>query len=184
MESLETRTSLPDALRILVDRYPRDLWQSHHNFDGHTRFWMQRHAMFRDLLSRATTLTEGYLDGLSEPRAFGGQGAQIIGMLLNELHSHHQIEDMHFFPVISPVDQRLSPGFDLLEADHQVLDRHIHGLANTTNATLRALQSGAARDEAAVLRGDLIGFQRFLNRHLCDEEDLVIPAILHHAIHL
>lgn len=184
MDSLETRTGLPDALRVLVDQYPRDLWQGHHNFDGHTRFWMQRHAMFRDLLTRATTLTEGYLDGRSDPRQFGGQSAQIIGMLLNELHNHHQIEDMHFFPVLSPVDPRLSSGFDLLEADHQVLDRHIHGLAHTTNAALRALQSDAAGNEAAALRGDLIGFQRFLNRHLNDEEDLVIPAILHFAIHL
>ena len=27
----------------------------------------------------------------------------------------------------------------------------------------------------------LDGFERFLDRHLVDEEDLVVPTILHHA---
>lgn len=155
METLETRTGLPDALRVLVRQYPRDIWESHRNFDGHTRFWMQRHMMFREVMNEATRLTRSYLDSGLDRRAFSGDSAQIIGFMLNELHSHHQIEDIHYFPRLINVDARLSAGFDLLDADHQALDRHIHALADTTNAALRALQDGAARNETGALLGKL-----------------------------
>jgi hypothetical protein len=46
------------------------------------------------------------------------------------------------------------------------------------------LRAGAARDEAAGLRGDLIGFGNILNRYPGGAEDPGIPAILDHAIHL
>lgn len=184
METLETRTGLPDALRILARDYPRDLWQSHRNFDGHTRFWMQRHLMFREVLAEATHLTRSYLDGGLDQRAFGGNSAQVIGFLLNELHSHHQIEDMHYFPRLSRVDARLTAGFEMLDSDHHVLDRHIHGMADTANTALRALKTGPARDETGALHDALERFHVFLNRHLSDEEDLVIPTILHHAFRM
>lgn len=184
MDTLETRTGLPDALRILARDYPRNLWESHRNFDGHTRFWMQRHLMFRDVLAEATHLTRSYLDGGLDRRAFSGNSAQVIGFLLNELHSHHQIEDAHYFPRLSQVDPRLGAGFDLLDSDHHVLARHIDGMADTTNAALRALQTGPARDEAGALHDALEQFHRFLDRHLTDEEDLVIPTILHHAVRM
>jgi hypothetical protein len=55
-------------------------------------------------------------------------------------------------------------------------------LADDTNAMLRAIMSGqAALTEAGVLRDRLAGFATFLDRHLTDEEDLVVPVILHHA---
>ena len=40
MDDLETRQGLPDALRYLVEKYPRDIWESHRNFDELTRFWL------------------------------------------------------------------------------------------------------------------------------------------------
>lgn len=184
MDTLETRTGLPDALRVLARDYPRDLWESHRNFDGHTRFWMQRHMMFREVLAEATRLTRSYLDNGLDRRAFGGNSAQIIGFMLNELHSHHQIEDMHYFPRLKGVDARLGAGFDLLDSDHHALDGHIHAMADTTNAALRALQGGAAKTEAGALLTALERFHRFLDRHLTDEEELVIPTILHHAFRM
>jgi iron-sulfur cluster repair protein YtfE (RIC family) len=183
--TLEARTGLPDALRVLAREYPRDLWASHRNFDDHTRFWMQRHLMFREVLAEATRLTRDYLDGRLDRRVFGGKSAQVIGFMLNELHSHHQIEDMHYFPRLMTVDPRLSAGFELLDADHHALDRHIHAMADTTNAALRALQDGgAARSESGALLEALEQFHRFLDRHLTDEEELVIPTILHHAFRM
>lgn len=184
METLETRTGLPDALRVLAREYPRDLWESHRNFDGHTRFWMQRHVMFREVLNEATRLTRSYLDGGLDRRAYGGDSAQIIGFMLNELHSHHQIEDIHYFPRLRAVDARLGAGFELLDADHHTLDRHIHGMADTANAALRALQAGPGRTESGALLEALERFHRFLDRHLTDEEELVIPTILHHAFRM
>lgn len=184
MNSLESRTGLPDALRVLVTQYPRDIWESHRNFDGLTRFWMERHLMFRDLNARATALCAAHLDGQMDPRDFGGQMAQTLGTLLNQLHGHHQIEDVHYFPRLATLDARLSPGFALLDTDHHALDGHIHALADSANAALRALRDGPARTEATALAANLQRFESVLDRHLTDEEDLVIPTILHFAAEL
>lgn len=185
MDTLETRTGLPDALRVLAEQYPRDLWESHENFDGLTRFWMDRHRMFRDLLDRQTALTADHLDGRLDPQRFAANTARLMGMFLNQLHGHHQIEDAHYFPVLQAHDARLARGFEILDADHHMLDGQIHGLADRTNAALRAVQAGGAtRDAAGALHGDLGRFETFLDRHLTDEEDLVIPVILHYAARL
>ena len=184
MDDLEHRRGLPDALRVLVREYPRDIWESHRNFDALTRFWLDRHLMFRDVLGRLRAGTEAYLDRGAEPRAFGSRTARMTGLLLGELHGHHQIEDAHYFPVLAGLERRLGAGFELLDADHHALDAHLHALAEDTNATLRALQAGdpaAGRDAAGALHARLGRFAGFLDRHLIDEEELVIPVILHHA---
>ena len=183
MHDLEHRAGLPDALRVLLRDYPRDIWESHRNFDTLTRFWLDRHLMFRDVVARIRSETEAFLDRRSDPRAYGARSARLTGLLLSELHGHHQIEDLQYFPVLSGLDRRLAAGFDLLDGDHHALDAHLHALAGDTNATLQALQSDgqAARAAAGTLHARLERFAGFLDRHLIDEEELVIPVILHHA---
>lgn len=181
MNELETRDGLPDALRVLVEQYPRDIWESHRNFDALTRFWLERHLMFRQLLERITLETRAFIDGDRDAQGFGQQSARLTGFLLNQLHGHHQIEDMQYFPKLSGLEPRLAPGFDLLDADHHALDGHLQGMADDTNALLRALQEGAGHDAAGRVEARLTRFERFLDRHLIDEEELVIPTILHHA---
>lgn len=188
MEALERRKGLPDALRILLRDYPRAMWESHRNFDGLTRFWLDRHLMFRDLLGRLSAENAGFLDGRSPARSHAARTSRYAGFLLNELHGHHGIEDQHYFPVLAGLEPRIARGFDLLDADHKALDGHLHGLAEDTNALLRAIEAAgaggpeaAARDAAGRLQTRFDGFGRFLDRHLTDEEELVVPVILHHA---
>ena len=184
MDDLETRAGLPEALRVLVEQYPRDIWHSHRNFDALTRFWLERHAMFREVLSRLQGEAQGFVGGESDPRLWGGRTARLAGFLLNELHGHHHVEDAHYFPVLSGLEPRLTAGFELLDRDHHALDAHLHRLAEATNAALAPLQTddaAASRDAAGRLEAQLGRFERFLDRHLEDEEDLVIPTILHHA---
>ncbi len=179
---LETRTGLPDALRVLVEQYPRDLWQAHRNFGGTTRFWLERHMMFRDLITRIQTETRAFATGDRDARRFAADTTRMTGFLLNELHGHHHIEDVHYFPILSGLDARLEGGFTLLDGDHQALDTHLHALADGTNAMLGAIRSGNGGAEAAARLGaQLDGFGRFIERHLTDEEDLVVPTILHYA---
>jgi hypothetical protein len=182
MDALEHREGLPEALKVLLREHPRPLWQSHRNFDGLTRFWLERHLMFRELTGRLSGETESFLDGGSDARLYGSRMSRLAGFLLNELHGHHHVEDQHYFPVLSGLDPRLERGFELLDADHHALDGHLHGLAEAANTALRAIQSGpGARDAAGALQARLGGFGRFLDRHLTDEEDLVVPVILKHA---
>ena len=182
-DDLAHRVGLPDALRVLLEQYPRDMWESHRNFDGLTRFWLERHLMFRGALAQWQQDTQGFLDKGRDPDAHGQMTARIGGFLINELHGHHQIEDAHYFPKLSATETRLSRGFELLDADHHALDAQLHALTEAANAHLRALSQGAdARTSAGAMLKRLDGFEGFLNRHLVDEEELVVPVILHHAL--
>lgn len=178
--SLDRRDGLPDALRVLLADYPRELWESHGNFDGLTRFWLERHLMFRELLARLRDEAEAAMDGNVDPRAYQRQTARLAGFFLNQLHGHHQIEDHHYFPQLSALETRLARGFEILDADHHVLDAQIHALADHTNRLLQA-DPGALTDPAGALHGALERFTPFLNRHLEDEEELIVPVILKHG---
>ena len=37
---LESRTGLPDDLRFLAEKYPRDNWQAHANIHGMANMWL------------------------------------------------------------------------------------------------------------------------------------------------
>ncbi len=180
---LARRAHLPDALRVLLEQYPRALWQGHGNFDGLTRFWLERHLMFRRALAQWQAETRGFLDNDRAPRAHAQATARLGGFLINELHGHHHIEDTHYFPVLSAAETRLARGFDLLDADHHALERELAALTDRANAHLHALQqAGDTARTAGAMLAQLDSFAPFLNRHLVDEEDLVVPVILHHAL--
>ena len=181
---LAQRDGLPDALRVLLERYPREIWESHHNFDGLTRFWLERHLMFRRALAQWQDDTRAYIDKGRDPRQHGQMTARLGGFLINELHGHHHIEDAHYFPVLSASEERLAHGFELLDADHHALDRELADLTEAANTHLRSLQDRNAdtKASAGAILSRLEGFETFLNRHLLDEEELVVPVILHHAL--
>ncbi len=184
---LTQRDGLPDALRVLLADYPRAGWERHRNFDGLTRFWLERHLMFRQVLDRWQAETRGFLDRTADPRRHAAQTAELGGFLINQLHGHHQIEDAHYFPALSTAEPRLARGFGLLDTDHQSLDGELAALADTANTHLQALTdtvkgSADPRASAGAVLARLDGFAPFLNRHLIDEEELVVPVILHHRL--
>ena len=184
MSTLAHRDGLPQALRVLLEQYPRDIWESHRNFDGLTRFWLERHLMFRQVLERLQAETRSFIDKGADPAQFSPETAQLMGFFLNQLDGHHKIEDMQYFPQLTRLETRLGKGFELLDSDHHALDGELHGLASDTNLMLghlRARDIGAGRDAAGQLEARLTRFATFLDRHLIDEEDLVVPVILHHA---
>nr|WP_235971185.1 hemerythrin domain-containing protein [Palleronia pontilimi] len=172
---------MPDALRVLVEQLPRGTWEAHPNFSPLTRFWLDRHLMFRDVLGRLQDGTRQFLDGDADAQRYGRETARMAQFFLQELHAHHGIEDHHYFPVLQGLDGRLERGFALLDADHHALDGHLNGLAEGTNAMLTGLAGDDPRAGAGALEARLDGFQQFLDRHLVDEEDLVVPVILTYA---
>jgi hypothetical protein len=176
---LDIRTGLPDALRVLLDKHPRAGWEAHAHFGPLTRFWLERHLMFRQLQAALLDGTRAHLDRAVEPQRYATQLARLGSLLLGELHGHHGVEDAHYFPLLAAQDARLEPGFELLDRDHRQLDARMAGLATAANAVLERL-AARERDTAAAgrLLGELEGFERFLERHLTDEEELVVPVIL------
>lgn len=180
--SLEHRTGLPEHLRVLADKYPRGEWTGQTNFNELTRFWLDRHLMFREVLGRMQTETEGFLDKKMEWDNYGRQLSRLGGFFINQLMTHHQIEDQHYFPTLESRDVRLKGAFELLDKDHHALDAYLHGLADDTNGVLEKLQKRDQAEAAAeTYRKTLTRFETFLNRHLCDEEEIVVPVILEYG---
>lgn len=173
--ALGVRNRLPDALRTLLAAYPRAQWEQHPNFGEMVRFWMERHAMFRQLSQALRDDVEAHLDGRLAFDAYAPRLARTAGFMLQELHMHHQIEDSHYFPRLITLERQLETGFDLLESDHDAMDALLHGMADSANAVLRG---GPEGDVAGPFSERLSAFVRLLERHLTDEEEIVVPVIL------
>mgnify|MGYP000188354833 CR=1 FL=1 len=169
--SLDTRAGLPDALRVLVRELPRTGWQTHPQFHGMVQFWLERHLMFRQLVEVLDTDVKALAEQRMSFETYAPRLSHYGGTLLNQLHGHHQIEDAHYFPQLARLDARVEAGFDLLEADHQAMDGLLHSMAEAANGLLQGGEPGRFADT-------LSGFAGLLNRHLEDEEDIVVPVIL------
>lgn len=176
---LGSRQGLPDGLQVLLAEIPREAWEAHPNFGELVRFWLERHVMFRALSEQMRQETEQALDGRIEHRAYAARLGRVGGFFLNQLHGHHQIEDHHYFPHLVSLDPRLEGGFAILDSDHHVLDARLNAFAETANTALGAIGAGSgARDAIAAFHGGLTDLDALLDRHLEDEEDLIVPVIL------
>ena len=140
------------------------------------------HLSFRQSLETITVQTAALADGNADPRQAGQRLGRIDGQLQDHLHGQYGIEDRLYIPSIARLDQDLSAGFDLLERNNHASDAQLAILANQANAVPRLLSQGKlARGEAAAFDGVLAGLDRFVDRHLIDEEDLIVPVLLHHG---
>jgi hypothetical protein len=177
---LDSRAGWPADLRLLVDRYPRETWDAHENLGAMGRFWLQRHDMFREIGDALSHATTAFRDGTASAADFRAWFPPRLQFFLQQLNSHHQVEDLHYFPAFQVAEARLAHGFTVLETDHEVIHQQIAATVESANAFLRA-----AVNEPDPLRaaGDRYvetssGLLRLLRRHLADEEDLIIPLIL------
>ena len=170
--ALEHRTALPDALRVLLETYPREDWTQHKNFAGLVEFWLGRHMMFRQLTGALQEDAEQAMDGKMDLMLYKPRLARFGGGLVQELHGHHNIEDHHYFPQLSGLEPSLQRGFDILDKDHPAMDGLLSRFANSANGVLQD------QSEIGVFREELLSFNKMLDRHLVDEEELIVPVIL------
>jgi hypothetical protein len=178
--ALACRSGWPEDLRVLLGRYPREQWDAHANLGDMARFWLSRHAMFRELSDAIEQITAQFRSGQLPPAEFARQFIPRLQFVLDQLNVHHQIEDLHYFPIFRKADARLARGFDVLEQDHHHIHTDMVRTAETASVLLQALPGDADRlhrcgddyagASAALLKG--------LIRHLDDEEDLIVPLIL------
>jgi iron-sulfur cluster repair protein YtfE (RIC family) len=177
--ALDTRVGLPDALRVLLDEYPRDRWEDDPGFDGLIRFWLDRHLMFRRLMTEMWDKTEALIDHEVEPDRYLAVVSRHGGMFVNGLHEHHTIEDTYYFPKLSQRDSRITKGFDILDSDHHAIDHHLNTFVERANAVIgKADDRDRLQDAAGAFAAQLTELERLLNRHLLDEEELIVPVIL------
>jgi len=178
--ALDARDGWPADLRLLIDRHPRSVWQGHANLGAMAQFWLSRHDMFRDIAGALEEATAAFRSGTATAADFRAWFPQRLQFFLQQLNAHHQIEDLHYFPVFQAAEARLARGFDVLEGDHQTIHQSIDRTVETANSFLRTPVNDrdplrAAGDAYAAANDALL---RQLRRHLDDEEDLIIPLIL------
>lgn len=173
--TLDTRDGLPDALRVLLHDFPRGTWPDHDNFAGLVAFWLDRHLMFRKLMTALIDDAELAIDRRIDARTHAAKLSRHGSMLLQNLHGHHQIEDHHYFPILAAREPVINKGFELLDSDHHAMDGLLNRFADGANAVIQG------KTEAGVFREDLLSFRAMLDRHLIDEEELVVPVILKHG---
>jgi iron-sulfur cluster repair protein YtfE (RIC family) len=178
--ALARRSGWPENLRVLTARYPREQWDAHPNLGEMARFWLSRHAMFRELAAAIEQIAAHFRAGKLPPDEFARGFVPRLQFMLDQLNVHHQIEDLHYFPIFRAADERLARGFDVLEGDHHHIHTDMARTAGTANALLRSLKGGSdamlrCSDNYADASGTLL---KGLVRHLDDEEDLIVPLIL------
>ncbi len=177
--ALETRIGLPDALRVLLEEYPRDAWEQDPGFDGLIRFWLDRHLMFRRLMKEMRGTTEALIDHKVDAGRYLAVVSRYGGMFVNGLHEHHTIEDTYYFPKLSQRDGRITTGFAILDSDHHAIDGYLNTFVEKANAVIaKADDRTGLQDAAGAFRTQLKELERLLNRHLMDEEELIVPVIL------
>ena len=75
--ALATRAGLPEDLKLLLARYPREVWTGHANLGEMATFWLSRHAMFRELGTMLDEAATRFREGDIEARPFAS-GAVLL----------------------------------------------------------------------------------------------------------
>ena len=132
----EPRSALGEELRFLARRHRRASWAAHPNLGEIARFWLHRHQMFRRLDEVLRTGSEAALSQPVEPAEIKPWLARHLQTFLWQLEEHHQVEDLHYFPVFRRVEPRLAAGFELLEGDHRALHTALGGIVEVGNRVL------------------------------------------------
>ena len=182
IKDIDQRRGWPDELKTLLQRYPRDTWKSQGT--PMTQFWLDKHDYFRHQCRTLSQQGAEFRAARITAVEFGAWVAPRLQSFLGALHGHHQIEDFHYFPAFREAEQSLATGFDVLASDHESLHQSIVDVINRTNTLLGTLNDdstigkGAQQQagESYVATSERL-FQR-LQRHLDDEEDLIIPIML------
>jgi iron-sulfur cluster repair protein YtfE (RIC family) len=89
--------------------------------------------------------------------------------------------ERQFFPELSSAEPRFATGLDLLEKDHEVLDDILDRFTRASNRYLKLLDLDptSAEQELGDIHTAGCHIQSLLSRHLQDEEDMIVPIILH-----
>ena len=180
---LPNRIGLPSDIAYLREKYPEPQWRAHRNFGEMSDFWLQVHGMLREEGQTLKRVTHAFREGRADAPGLQRLFAPLLRRFLYHLEGHHSIEDAQLFPRFRSLDRRMVVGFDLLENDHAIIHEKLVASAERGQNLVAALAEGgaAARRAADAYAAHSDRLLDWLMRHLSDEEDLVIPAMLEHT---
>ncbi len=168
-------------LRVLLERHPRASWPAQGS--ATVQLWLEVHDGFRRECVALSRAGDDCREGRLSARELAVVAAPRLRGMVARLHGHHEIEDHHYFPTLAGAERHLARDFDLLTADHALLQEEIGRALAALDGLVAAADAPAAEAPAvghAVDRyvRDSDRLCRRLVRHLSDEEDLVIPLLL------
>ena len=168
----------------LLERHPRATWPR--SASPSVAFWLDVHERLRrDAAGLAAALDE-YSHGRSSPAQLAVVAAPRLRGLVASMQGHHQIEDFHYFPAFRRAEPKLAPCFDQLAAAHASLGRSVDLALAALGELRRAAAHAGPEDPTPRLAAERcvaasVELCRELERHLCDEENLVVPLLLEHS---
>ena len=178
------RRGLERALRATLAglaQWPPQRWAEHPAHDGLASHWQGIHrAMLHNLGLVERSLRTLAEDGLSaaDRARLAGEIAPIARHAVEHLHGHHRLEDRNMFPQLLRAAPSLARPLNLLEADHIVLNA-VLGPFERALAALPGADAPASAWDAVASAGERVA--RVARRHIEDEEEIVIPAVLGEA---
>jgi len=179
--SVLTRKALPASLRPTLLEQTKSDWSKHPRFDGKAAFFMNIHRNLINGNASMTQALEDMLDMSESDLPIVIQQSRLLPAgknLISFAHGHHEIEDHGYFPQFALLYPELDRALALLDGDHKVLDEALHG----AEEALDLLGAGdPTRDGISTLYKHSKALELILDRHINDEEEIIIPIFLRHG---
>jgi len=182
-DHLFTRERLPDDFRWLEAGCPRGEWANPGRIDEMAAHWLEIHGWFRHMLVEVHGLGTRWREGgFAAPQPFQAEIMPRLQAFLQNLDGHHQRESRMYFPAFIRQEPRIAAGIELLDRDHEVVHGLLEAMAEAANAFNRAAMEYKPTDApgealAAAIEKAVVP----LERHLHDEEDIVVPLLTLHG---
>jgi len=171
---VEKRQELSEQLQSFLTELQKDCgtreqWPHHDRFAGEAEFWLQVHKALLGADARKKHLT---------------QLSQLGGQLIHHAHTHHHVEDHHFFPVFRRAYPGLNHHLELLDGDHRVLTEVLDQLETAFNSmpVIKDSTDKAAKSLLTAKAEELYHAAKrvdnLFRQHIGDEEEICIPALL------
>jgi hypothetical protein len=174
---LSRRTGLPVDLLFLAREFPRTRWTSLKPTTT-AQAWLGMHNGFRSLQRYMKGLGTEWREGRLQSPQFRLQMLGVLNQYLEGMHVHHFVESSAYFPKLRAMEPRLASGFELMEKDHKIIDRVIHELTNAGDVLDASnVESESFKRAAERLIDTAMRSAPLIDRHLLDEEELVIPLL-------
>jgi hypothetical protein len=176
-DELHLRPGLPAEFRYLEAAYPRGQWpvMDLHPMATH---WLEIHGWFRGMAGELMQLGELWREGKVEIADYRRATMPRLRQFLGNLHGHHHHESGHYFPALALIEPAMAKGFELLDRDHDAVERLLSAMAQAANALNGAMdQSGDRRPLAATMAEAIESGVGLIGRHLDDEEEIVVPVL-------
>jgi hypothetical protein len=124
-EGAKRPTRLGDELRFLARLHPRETWATHPNLGELARFWLERHAMFRQLDLMIRSGAEEALDARTEVANFRPWLTRHLGAFLFQLDEHHHLRANAVLAADGPDPARFRSDLGRFLDAHSALGREL-----------------------------------------------------------